>query len=237
METKYMGDLSNIFLEKFQEYKNKYDFDIKGDLNSQKNNSESNIITITTGHLLIRNLISEDIRLLHKKLWGDPDVMRLYGEGKPRSFEDVASRMEFFLKLWKSKNPFSCFVVRDYKDRLVGAVLFTDYKFTYNDNSYPNSSYLSFITAKEFQGKGLSKEYISAVVFGLSKFLIENDINLSDNRKFDSILATCGLKNIKSMRVLESLGFELLDKREKFNNQRYFYSLPLASKDRLKKGI
>lgn len=217
-----MYKYTEIFDKKYWDYCKKYNPQIKA-------NCEPNDIAveITTTNLQIKNLVEGDITELHEKLWGDHELMELYGEGIPRSFDDVKERMQYFLESWRTKNPFSCFVARDKGANLVGAVLFTDYMDVYGDSSYPNSSYLSYITASAFQGRGLSREYIGAIVYGWSKYILDKGFSLKGKRDFVEILATCTPENIKSTRILQDFGFSICGKGEKFGNDKDFYTLPI----------
>ena len=69
----------------------------------------------------------------------------------------------------------------------------------------------------DFQGKGYAKESLSAIVMELSR------------RGFSGILAQTALKNIPSVRLLHSLGFQQVDtikminSKNKAENDNFFY--------------
>jgi len=225
-----MTKLSRIFELKYLEYKKKYNLQIKVDFSNQGNKANAikpELVFISTDNFNIKEIMSEDIELLYKKLWGDTRVMGFYGEKKPRSYDEVKLKMEYFIEIWRKKSPFSCFVVKNKEDQLVGAVIFNDYNKTYTDYHYPNSVYLSYLSATEFQGRRLAKEYIGSIVFGWSKYVVDNGYQLSDGRHFNKILATCDSENVKSIKILEDFGFNILDKRQKFGSEKSFYQLPI----------
>ena len=225
-----MTTLSRIFELKYSEYNKNYNIQVKADFSHQEsklNTAKPEPVCISTDNLNIKEIVSEDINLLYKKLWGDAEVMEFYGEKKTRNYDEFKLKMEYFINIWRKKNPFSCFVVKNKENKLVGAVIFNDYNKTYTDYFYPHAAYLSYLSAVEFQGRGLAKEYIGAIVFGWSRYVLDNNYQLSCG-SFDEILATCDTKNVKSIRILEDFGFNISDNRQKFGVKKIFYRLPIV---------
>lgn len=146
--------------------------------------------------------------------------MEFYGERRPRDFSKTQQRIDVFVQRWESKNPFSCFVIHDNNQDLVGAFVL--------DGAYqPHNAYLSYISATKFQGMGCGAEYIGAIVFGLSKYLVDNQYKLCDGSEFRNIRATSHPDNKASNRILEKFGFNKTHTGEKYDDLRHFYILPI----------
>jgi hypothetical protein len=50
--------------------------------------------------------------LIHKYLWGEANVMKLFATCTTKSFAETESRVDTWVKRWESDNPFAALSIR-----------------------------------------------------------------------------------------------------------------------------
>lgn len=220
-----MYKFTSIFESKIKEYNQQFQVKVEVDWEKYKkftSNSKEKppaAIHIYTNNFIIKSIHIQDLDEFHPNLWGDPEVMKLYHIGKPRSFEQTKKRLQEFTKYWESGNPFSGYIVHDYDNNLIGGLLLV--------LEEGNFAQLSYFSAARYHGRGYSKEYIGAVVYHLGKYLIEQNTILPNGKLFKGFYATNYPDNIPSIRVLENLGFTYIEKRERHGSIKDYRIFPI----------
>lgn len=215
--TQHFVDQYELYHQKFAKPQIEVDWDAY-QKDSEDPDKNACVCYIYTENLELRSLGNSDASTMHKELYGNAEVMKLYSDGEPRDLDRVSKYINTMDTRWKSKMPFTGFVAHK-DDDLVGAALL--------GQPEDGNSELSYLGVKKHQGKGYGREYIGSVVFDWTKYISDNPYEIECFEDFSGIIATSHTENHASIRVLEGFGFNKFKTDVKHSHMRHHYELPI----------
>lgn len=157
---------------------------------------------------LILHSITWDYFEDYIKLFGDPVAVEKYARGTPWTPKEVEEGMELWISRWEAqKDPFSAFAVhlKTLGEPFIGHVILGHGKrFGRAD--------LAFLFKPEYQHLGLSKQALTALLYGYAPRLIKDGycVNLNDDAceptPLKVVHATARLDDPHSLNLLCNLG-------------------------------
>ena len=151
-------------------------------------------------------------------LYGNPDVVQRFADGKTKSLPEVAERVRGWVARWAAGDPYSALTVRRQEDfKFVGAVVL-------GHGDHPGESELAGLGVLELWGQGLGKEAATAVARDYAPATKELGA-LRGGVPLETITATARPDNPASCKILEGMGFSCVGEAEKFGALRRFYAL------------
>lgn len=172
---------------------------------------------IETNNLSLVSAEDADAEKTHEILWGNAEVMKLYGNAEPYSPQRTTERYKGWHQRWKSKDPFSGFVVQCKDGEILGNVVL-GYS---HEKHYGEFAALYKI---ESQNKHIGSESMGAVLFDWSEYLVEHNMKIKQE-VFWGILATAHTQNRVSNHLLKKAGFTLSKVEEAHEAMRNHYVL------------
>lgn len=154
------------------------------------------------------------------ELYGDPETVALFDDGKPKSAEKVSELVQKIgVKYFSRETPYGLFSVfkRDSKEFL------GHFDFLPEGGSSESKRFeIGYIIHKKEHGKGYGNE----IGLGIKQYAQE--LNLKGH-KIEYLTATADPNNIPSWKVLEKMGMIFLrqETRVEFNRERKFYEIKL----------
>lgn len=176
-------------------------------------------VSIYTERLYIKPVSKEDLPK-SIQVFGDPETVVLFDDGKPKSPEAVAELIDKIgIKMFSSQQPFGLFSVFTKAGKFIG-----HFDFLPEHQSLTSGRFeIGYILHKSEQGKGYGNEVGLAIKY-YAKELRER------GHFIQYLTATAHPKNTSSIRVLENMGMVFLreETRTKFNTVRKFYEMKLS---------
>jgi RimJ/RimL family protein N-acetyltransferase len=181
-------------------------------------------IQIQTNRLLIRTIEPEDLPYFCA-LYGNPTVMASFATGATRSVQQVSERFNnSWMVRWKNCDPYSAMAVLlnkpDSQPEFIGTVVM-------GHGDHEGQSELAFLFFPEYWFQGYGKEAVTAAVKTLGPILIQKGYGPA-GVPLKEIVATCRYDNIRSERILRSLGMHEIGRGEQYGSERIFFSLPAS---------
>lgn len=175
-------------------------------------------VEIITQRLKIKSIRLEDFDNCIK-LFGDPNLMSKYCEGVARSANEIEKYVRERWKRWQDNKPLSSLIIFTKEaNEFVGHI---DLDETNTDSEIE----LGYIILAAFQGKGYAQEAANAMIQDYLPRIIENKYRVKD-KPIKSVIALAQHDNVKSIKILKSLGMEYVENVKKYNNEvRHFYCL------------
>jgi RimJ/RimL family protein N-acetyltransferase len=180
-------------------------------------------VTIETEQLYLCSVEEKDTSN-YVTLFGDVEVMEMFGDGKPRTIENTTQKVNTWLHRWETGVPFSAFTVSPKEqDDFIGHVVLG-----YSDS--PGAAELAGSSMKKYWGKGYGKEATQAMVLHYAPEVMARGYTIN-GQPFKNILATAHIKNVASQKVMEAASM-ISDKdiTNKFSAPRYAYTFDLIPK-------
>lgn len=147
---------------------------------------------IKTSRLVLRKLKREDENEVYE-LRSDEEVNRFLGREKAKSIEDARSFISKILTNISTNQAILWAITLKDDDRLIGSIVF------YNISAKESRAELGYELRTAFQGKGIMKEAVEAVIqTGFNQF------------EFESIEAWPTNDNVRSIQLLEKLNFKMV---------------------------
>jgi len=189
----------------------------------QENSSELNI-QIHTERLLIRTIEPVDLPKFCA-LYGNPTVMAAFATGATRSAAQMTERFNnSWMVRWQNGDPYSAMAVllckSDSEPAFIGTVVM-------GHGNYEGQSELAFLFFPEYWEQGYGKEAVTAVVKTLGPVLIQKGYG-PGGAPLKEIVATCRYDNVRSERILRSLGMHEVGRGEQYGSERIFFSIPAS---------
>ncbi len=158
-------------------------------------------VNICTQRLYLRPVGSKDVGDL-ASLFGDPEVMEKYAEGKIISGEEVKARVTGWDERWRSNNPISAFVVStsdysSYEGLFVGAVVLEDGK-------EPGHIELTFFVVRNCWNQGYGTEMVTPVVREWAPLLVKRGDQVNGH-PFTTLDASARRDNPAACKILGRL--------------------------------
>lgn len=177
-------------------------------------------VAIDTDRLSMRSVHSEDLDS-YAALFGDQDVMEKFGDGKPKSKQDIEMRInDVWLKRWERNDPFSPLAVyKNDTDEFLGHVVL-------GHGDEAGQSELAYLFMKSHWGKGYGTEAVGAVVLEYAPAITQQGYRL-EGEFLKKITVTARTDNPASFKILENLGMTRIKTEEKFGAQRHHYSISI----------
>lgn len=179
-------------------------------------------VTIDTDRLRMRSVEAkeEDYRN-YAGLFGDPEVMAKYSNGRPKVKEDIITRIrDTWAKRWDQNNPYSGLSVHNKEtNEFLGHVVLG-----YGDA--PGHSEIAYLFRKEHWGMGYGSETVTAVVKEYAPATIKKGYALR-GKPLEKITATVRHDNPASERILKRIGMQKIGEERKYGALRYFYSIDI----------
>lgn len=189
-------------------------------------------IRIKTDRLELRPATPEDIDA-YDAIYGDAENMALYQGGR-RSREQTIQCLNMYTDLWLGRGkyadtpyPYSGFAIV-YKEQVVGNIVL-------GNGEEKGQAQIACAINSKFQGLGIGKEAITAIVQGLAPELFKKGylINLHESSpsgesisgELNYIKATSAPKNTYSWYILEDIGFSRFGYDE--NSDRFDYRISI----------
>ncbi len=149
-------------------------------------------VLIETERLVLRSWTLSDLDGAFN-LWSDPDVMRFVGNGLPQNDREEARTWLEQAIAYEEKNGFCRWAVEDrISGQLTGCC-----GFLYQDKDTEVD--LGYYILREHWGKGYATEIAAACLnYGF------------EDLKFTEIVASVDVRHVRSRRILEKLGFDLV---------------------------
>jgi len=162
-------------------------------------------VYIYTERLELSSASTEVAEFYHQGLLGNEEVMVKFADGKPRTEQQVQTRLQAWEERWKNNNPWSAFVVREIEtDReSVGHVLL-------GGGEGKGNSELAFMVGRKSWGRGYGTEMVTSMVNGYAPELIRRGDKVPSGEDgqplpFAGIEATARTDNPGSYRILDRL--------------------------------
>ena len=161
---------------------------------------------LATRRLFVTTWVPGDAHDLHE-LHSNPSTMRFVGPGRPENREEIDSRLASYLNEQRSRG-WTKWRVQTTAGTMIGRAGF---------GVYGSNRELGYTLRPDFWGYGLASELADALV----RWHIEN---VDRNAPLD-LWAYAAVENTASRRVLEKVGFDLIDHRDHHGTQCAFYVL------------
>lgn len=181
-----------------------------------------NSASIDTERLHIRSVTPDDLDS-YVKLYGDPDVMKSFADGKTKTKAEVEPRLALWCSRWKEGDPFSALAVetRD-KAEFIGHIIL-------GHGENPGESEMAYLFVKDAWGRKFGTEAVQAVTTDYvdairSREFLLNRFHL-DRKPLTTLCATARVDNVASNRILEGIGMWPKKTDEKYGAQRHHYTL------------
>lgn len=155
---------------------------------------------IKTSRLVLRKLKREDENEVYE-LRTDEEVNRYLGREKAKSIEDARTFISKILENVSTNQAILWAITLKDDDRLIGSLVY------YNISPKDSRAELGYELSPAFQGKGIMKEAVEAVIqTGFNQF------------GFESIEAWPTKDNIRSIQLLEKLNFKIVPDDPRLND-------------------
>lgn len=186
----------------------------------------------------------------YQKLFADPEVMRLYADGQPRSYERTALRIkDSWIPRWERGYPFSSLAIREQEnDKFIGQIVAGDGDDMGFDAQKGLSGYseMAYLLRKDCWNQGYGKEAAAPVVQLFIPSLVEKEYTVDTGvgggeekcLPLKWLTATSLVPkddqdqdwNPASVKILTGLNFECLKTGDKFGNHRGYFGLDVSKK-------
>jgi len=155
---------------------------------------------IKTSRLILRKLKREDENEVYA-LRKDEEVNRFLGREKAKSIDDARSFISKILTNVATNQGILWAITLKEDDRLIGSIVY------YNISAKESRAELGYELSPAFQGKGIMKEAVEAVIqIGFDQF------------GFESIEGWPTANNIRSIQLLEKLNFKMVPDDPRLND-------------------
>ena len=153
-------------------------------------------IKIITPSLVIRSVTKDDSNN-YCKLFSNSDVMSKYANGVPISdSKKINTRLDGWVQRWSTNDPFNALAVFERNSsKFVGSVVI-------GRSNQTGIAELAYLFHKEFWGKGIATEAVSALINHFAVELIKREYML-DGDYLQAITATTRIDHIASQKILE----------------------------------
>ncbi len=189
-------------------------------------NSKSGISAqVLTARLAMRPVKDTLQDLGHCKLvFGDPEVMLYYGDGRPKDDKSCRKRVSKWSALWTDGCAFSGFLIADRRTKTpIGFIRLSEMR---EAGAYE----LSYALAKGSWGQGFASEAAAAIVCDYLPALLSKNF-FSKQPVRVRLLSTVHPQNAASMAILRKCGMSRLgSKCNKHGGKRYVYGCVVGQK-------
>jgi len=197
----------------------------EAEINFFSDDQEGLSVTIDTERCHIRSVEAKEEEYdRYAALFGSKEVMEKFAAGETKTLEEMKERVSnFWAQRWYQHNPYSGLAVfkRD-TDEFLGHIVL-------DHCGAPGRSELSYLFHHAYWGKGYGSESVTAVVKEYAPATVTEGY-LLDKKPLDMICATVRQDNPASIRILQKVGMQLIEKKEKYGVIRDHYSINLAKK-------
>ena len=211
-------------------------------------NDETLTATISTERLYMRSVNDSEIdRRSYTQLFGNVDVMRLYGDGKTRTSEQIAGRIkDEWAALWEKRDPYSALAVfKNDDEKFIGNIMLqhvvagTEQIRTINwaertpamvdraKRIEPGQAELAYCFMPLNWRQGFGKEAATAVVTEYAPATVKEGY-IAGDKPLDTIVATARIDNPGSVKILQTLGMQLVKTEETYGALRHHFSIKLT---------
>lgn len=187
-------------------------------------------IKIKTQRLKLAPVSKSEWRLYHK-LYGNPNVMKLFDSGKVNTEEETKKLIEIFADRWEKGDLLSPLTIWNEKNQFVGFV-----NLRVEPCKQLGHVELGYMITEEHWNKGYANEAAQGAMLYLEN-LSKNGYRVGDNeslhgkRDLNAFVATAHPDNPASSRILEKLNMRFIGKANRQRYPRLFYYKPLVYPD------
>lgn len=183
-------------------------------------------VSITTDRIFMKSITEEDIPSC-EVLLADPEVVEKYGEGAPKTKEEVIALVrDIWIKRWSENNPYSAFSAFENFEtsgrKFLGVAILGPDPF-FKDGGVAE---LAGLMHSQSWRQGYGTEASLALIKDYAPATIYEGYTLK-GKTLTHITATARTDNKASSRILENLGMHFVETKEKYGSLRHHYMLSL----------
>lgn len=178
-------------------------------------------IAIETERLHIKSVQANEFYYKHYSLlFGDPEVMAKYGDGKIKSEKEIISRIrDSWVKRLKQQDPFAGLAIfKKGTNKVLGNI-------TLGYGDHPGEAELAYILHKDCWNQGYGTEAVEAVIEKYAPAILKKGF-LLEGKPLTKIVATTREDNIASVRILRKF-MHFTKEEERHGALRHHYSIDL----------
>lgn len=182
-------------------------------------------VTIDTNRLHIRSILPcrSDYRYC-RIIFRNKKVMEKFATGNPESSDNLANRVNSYVRRWQQNNPYSCFVVfKKNTTDFLGLIIL-------GSSNQEGAAELAYLFLQTHWRNGYAREAVTAIVQEYALATIQEGYALG-GKPLERIIATSRPDNTASNRILEKVGMQIIRNELRYGRVRHLYQIEISKLD------